>query len=73
MSLKKRFGFGFFSIKNKPRVFGIPIEKIHPTYIENNIPLFLWDSARFILQNIQEGVFRIPGERKLADNMKKNY
>ncbi|KAL7716103.1 Rho-GAP domain-containing protein [Entamoeba marina] len=71
MSVKKRFGFGFFSRKTKPKVFGIPIETINPTYLENSVPLFLWDSARFISQNIQEGVFRIPGERRLADLMKK--
>ncbi|EDR27750.1 hypothetical protein, conserved [Entamoeba dispar SAW760] len=67
---RKPFGFSFFS-KNKPRVFGVDINKISLSMIIDDVPLFLTDAGQFIMGNIVEGIFRIPGERQLADNMKK--
>ena len=66
MSLKKFFD------KKKPKLFKQSIDKIPTQYLENDIPIFLIDSAKFIMNNIYEGIFRIPGDTKLINEMKKN-
>ena len=55
----------------KERVFGVKIEKIPPTFVENEVPVFLKLSAEYIESHIIEGIFRVPGERTVADTLKK--
>ena len=56
---------------SKKKVFGVPLNKISNSMIIEDIPIFLTDAAAYIMDHIVEGIFRIPGERKKVDEMKR--
>ncbi|ELP87456.1 Rho GTPase-activating protein, putative [Entamoeba invadens IP1] len=52
-------------------MFGVSVDKLNQTYVVDDIPMFVTDAGTYVMAHIVEGIFRIPGERKLADAMVK--